>query len=58
MGLAPMPLFSSYGLLTSIMVFLAVVAALLVLPSLLMIATPEISRKRAPKPETGELQTS
>lgn len=44
MGLAPMPLFSSYGILTSIMVFLAVAAALIVLPSLLIIATPEIRR--------------
>ncbi|MDA0232425.1 MAG: MMPL family transporter [Chloroflexi bacterium] len=42
MGLAPMPLFSSYGYLTSIMVFLAVLAALVVLPSLLLIATPEL----------------
>ncbi len=41
MGFAPMPLFSSYGILTSIMVFLAVFAALIVLPSLLMIVTPE-----------------
>ncbi len=45
MGLAPMPLFASYGILTSIMVFLAVVAALVVLPSLLLIVTPEPARK-------------
>ena len=44
MGLAPMPLFSSYGFLTSIMVFLAVAAALVVLPSLLLIATPELRK--------------
>jgi predicted RND superfamily exporter protein len=43
MGLAPMPLFASYGLLTSIMILLALAAALLVLPSLLMAVTPERS---------------
>ena len=36
-----MPLFASYGLLTALMIFLALAASLLVLPSLLMIATPE-----------------
>ncbi len=41
MGFAPMPLFASYGLLTALMIFLALAASLLVLPSLLMIATPE-----------------
>ena len=39
MGFAPMPLFSSYGILTAIMIFLALAAALVVLPSLLIIAT-------------------
>ena len=41
MGFAPMPLFASYGILTAIMIFLAVSASLVVLPSLLFLATPE-----------------
>ena len=41
MGLAPMPLFASYGVLTAVMIFLALVASLLVLPSLLILVTPE-----------------
>jgi predicted RND superfamily exporter protein len=41
MGLAPMPLFSSYGLLTAAMIVLALVAALFVLPALLLLVTPE-----------------
>lgn len=56
MGLAPMPLFASYGVLTSIMVFLAVVAALVVLPSLLLIATPEIKKKPASEPVVEGMQ--
>lgn len=39
MGLAPMPLFAAYGRLTAVMIFLALAAALLVLPSLLMLVT-------------------
>lgn len=58
MGLAPMPLFSSYGFLTSIMVFLAVLAALVVLPSLLLIATPEIRTKPATERSTEKAQTA
>ena len=41
MGLAPMPLFASYGILTAVMIFLALAASLLVLPSLLVLVTPE-----------------
>ena len=41
MGFAPMPMFSSYGILTAVMVFMAAAAALLVLPSLLLLVTPE-----------------
>ena len=41
MGFVPMPLFTSYGILTAIMIFLAVSASLVVLPSLLFVATPE-----------------
>ncbi len=39
--LAPMPMFSAYGVLTAVMIFMASVASLLVLPSLLSFATPE-----------------
>ena len=39
MGFAPMPMFSAYGFLTAMMIFLAVAAALLVLPSLLFLVT-------------------
>ena len=41
MGLAPMPLFASYGMLTAIMIFLALAASLAVLPSLLLLVTRE-----------------
>ena len=41
MALAPMPMFSAYGILTAVMVFMAAAAALLVLPSLLLLVTPE-----------------
>ena len=40
MAFAPMPMFASYGILTAVMIFLALVAALLVLPSLLLLVTP------------------
>ena len=40
MGFAPMPMFSAYGILTAIMIFLAGAASLLVLPSLLLLVTP------------------
>jgi predicted RND superfamily exporter protein len=43
LGLAPMPLFSSYGFLTAIMIALALAASLIVLPSLLMLVTPELA---------------
>jgi predicted RND superfamily exporter protein len=41
MGFAPMPMFSTYGMLTALMIFLALAAALVVLPALLMLVTPE-----------------
>lgn len=41
MGLAPMPIFASYGQLTAVMIFLALIASLIVLPCLLMIVTKE-----------------
>ena len=44
MAFAPMPMFSSYGILTAVMIFLAVTASLLVLPSLLLLVTPRGGR--------------
>jgi len=41
MGFAPMPMFATYGMLTAIMIFLALAASLAVLPSLLMLVTRE-----------------
>ena len=41
MGLAPMPMFSAFGFITATMIFMAAAAALLVLPSLLVLVTPE-----------------
>ena len=38
-GLAPMTMFASLGVLSAIMIFMAFVAALLVLPSLLRVIT-------------------
>ena len=40
MAFAPMPMFSSYGILTAVMIFLALAASLLVLPSVLLLVTP------------------
>ena len=45
LGLAPMPLFASFGFLTAIMIALALIAALVVLPSLLMIVASEPVRE-------------
>lgn len=39
LALAPMPMFASYGLLTAVMIAMALAASLLVLPSLLMLVT-------------------
>jgi predicted RND superfamily exporter protein len=41
LALAPMPMFAAYGLLTAVMIVLALVASLALLPSLLMLVTPE-----------------
>lgn len=43
LALAPMPLFAAYGLLTALMIVMALVATLLVLPSLLMVITCDAS---------------
>ena len=56
MGFAPMPMFSSYGILTAVMVFMAAAAALLVLPSLLLLVTPERGKEAGnPPPSHYEL---
>ena len=47
MGFAPMPLFSTYGMLTAIMIFFALAASLIVLPSLLLVVTPENQTQEA-----------
>ena len=41
MGLAPMPLFSTFGILTAIMICLALISSLLTLPSILFLITKE-----------------
>ena len=41
MGFAPMPMFSAYGIITATMILMAAAAALLVLPSLLMLVSNE-----------------
>jgi predicted RND superfamily exporter protein len=41
MALAPMPLFAAYGLLTALMIMMALVATLAVLPSMLMVLTAD-----------------
>ena len=43
MGFAPMPMFSSYGILTATMILMAAVASLLVLPSLLLLVKRDLS---------------
>ena len=52
LGFAPMPMFSSFGFLTAIMIFLALAASLAVLPSLLLLVTPERADQRAPAAAT------
>ena len=47
LGFAPMPLFAAYGILTAIMIFLALTASVVVLPSLLLLVTPERAVQRA-----------
>lgn len=49
LAFAPMPMFASYGLLTAVMIVMALVASLLVLPALLALVTPS----RTLQPGTG-----
>ncbi|MFC2017983.1 RND family transporter, partial [Chloroflexota bacterium] len=46
MGFAPMPMFSTYGILTALMIFLALAASLAVLPSLLLLVAGEKKREK------------
>jgi len=41
LGFAPMPMLASYGQLTAVMIFLALIASLIILPCLLMLVTKE-----------------
>ena len=41
MGFAPMPVFSSYGQITAVMIVFALIASLIVLPCLLVLITRE-----------------
>lgn len=43
---APMPMFSSFGILTALMILMAFVAALFVLPSLLLLVTPKDANRK------------
>lgn len=49
MGFAPMPMFASFGQLTAVMIFLALAASLVVLPSLLLLVTPNDSSSSGTK---------
>ena len=53
LGFAPMPMFSSFGFLTAIMIFMALTASLVVLPSLLLLVTPEKAAQGAPVAATA-----
>jgi predicted RND superfamily exporter protein len=50
MAFAPMPLFSAYGVITAGMIFMAAVAALFVLPSLLL-----LTHRTGPQPPSGSM---
>jgi uncharacterized protein len=53
LAFAPMPLFASYGLLTAVMIVLALAASLLVLPSLLAVVTRDPAAPRPAHLATG-----
>ena len=52
LAFAPMPLFASYGLLTAVMIAMALAASLLVLPGLLMLITKDSS----PSPDSNPVE--
>jgi predicted RND superfamily exporter protein len=55
MAVSPMPMFATFGVLTAVMVFLALAVSLLVLPSLLLFVTP--SRRGEEREELEEAIT-
>jgi len=55
MATAPMPMFATFGVLTAVMIFFAMIVSLLVLPSLLLLVTP--SRKGEERAELEEAIT-
>ncbi len=57
MAMAPTPIFSTFGILTAVMIALALVAALVVLPSLLLMVTREPDRSIEPAVVERELVT-
>jgi predicted RND superfamily exporter protein len=54
LAFAPMPMFAAYGLLTAIMIVMAVTATLLVLPPLLRMASRDTPRSL----DTGPVEVS
>jgi predicted RND superfamily exporter protein len=58
LALAPMPLFASYGLLTAVMILMALVATLIVLPSLLVLVTRDIAGPDVPNGSDATLQAT
>lgn len=58
MALAPMPMFSAYGFLTAIMIFMALVATLTVLPGLLVLVTTKKTMAHAPRQVLVESRSS
>ncbi len=55
MSLAPMPIFTTFGILTAVMILFSAIVALFVLPSLLLLVTP--SRKGAERERLEEAAT-
>ena len=53
LGFAPMPMFSSFGFLTALMILLALAASLAVLPSLLLLETQEKATRGEPVATTA-----
>ena len=53
LGLAPMPIFAAYGLLTAVMIALSLAASLVVLPSLLYLLGPRSAVEFVSVPETA-----
>lgn len=54
MALAPTPIFATFGTLTAVMIGLSLIAALFVLPSLLVLVTPAKVEARELRPEIDE----